>query len=195
MTSRCRRSGIPAATPIALASTRRRARGRPTTPRAACRLGRVPSRSLPARARTASRTTRVGRPRAWPGRSDGRWQACGTASTSRSTPTRCCSWVRSTPRRSPTKAGAARISRAICTRTSACRSTRSLPSDDHGEGTNLRFSKSAPARGALVAKFPSIEEIHIVVAGGTAGRFSMAIPGWLGTRNGSRPLTRLIESN
>ncbi len=29
----------------------------------------------------------------------------------------------------------------------------------------------------------------MVVAGGTAGRFSMAIPGWLGTRNGSRPIT------
>jgi hypothetical protein len=33
-----------------------------------------------------------------------------------------------------------------------------------------------------------------VVAGGTAGRFSVAIPGWLGTRNGSRPVTRLVEN-
>jgi len=68
-----------------------------------------------------------------------------------------------------------------------------LPTDDHGEGTNLRFSKRAPESDALVSKFPSVEELHIMVAGGTAGRFSMAVPGWLGTRNGSRPLTRLIE--
>jgi hypothetical protein len=32
-----------------------------------------------------------------------------------------------------------------------------------------------------------------VVAGGTAGRFSMAIPGWLGTKNGSRPVTVAIR--
>ncbi len=41
----------------------------------------------------------------------------------------------------------------------------------------------------MIAKFPSPEELHVLVAGGTAGRFSMAIPGWLGTRNGSRPIT------
>jgi hypothetical protein len=67
------------------------------------------------------------------------------------------------------------------------------PTDDHGEGSNLRFSRTGPSPETLVPKFPSIEEIHIMVAGGTAGRFSMAVPGWLGTRNGSRPLTRLIE--
>ena len=33
----------------------------------------------------------------------------------------------------------------------------------------------------------------LVVAGGTAGRFSAAIPGWLGTRNGSRPVTRPVD--
>jgi hypothetical protein len=68
-----------------------------------------------------------------------------------------------------------------------------LPSEEHGEGTNLRFSQEAMAPEALVPKFPSTEELHILVAGGTAGRFSMAIPGWLGTRNGSRPLTRPIH--
>jgi hypothetical protein len=68
-----------------------------------------------------------------------------------------------------------------------------LPSEEHGEGTNLRFSREAMAPEALVPKFPSTEELHILVAGGTAGRFSMAIPGWLGTRNGSRPLTRPIH--
>ena len=68
-----------------------------------------------------------------------------------------------------------------------------LPDEAHGEGTNLRFAKAPPAPETLVSKFPSVEELHILVAGGTAGRFSMAIPGWLGTKNGSRPLTRLID--
>ena len=68
-----------------------------------------------------------------------------------------------------------------------------LPDDQHGEGTNLRYGKTTPDPEALIPKFPSPEEIHIVVAGGTAGRFSVAIPGWLGTRNGSRPISRTIE--
>jgi hypothetical protein len=64
------------------------------------------------------------------------------------------------------------------------------PAEDNGEGTNLRFAKgAAPAPDEMIPKFPSPEELHVVVAGGTAGRFSMAIPGWLGTRNGSRPIT------
>jgi len=69
-----------------------------------------------------------------------------------------------------------------------------LPDDDHGESTNLRFAKEPPAPDALISKFPSPEEIHIVVAGGTAGRFSVAIPGWLGTKNGSRPVSRAVEN-
>jgi hypothetical protein len=65
-----------------------------------------------------------------------------------------------------------------------------LPDEDSGEGTNLRFAKGAPpGPDQLIPKFPSPQEIHVIVAGGTAGRFSMAIPGWLGTRNGSTPLT------
>ena len=68
------------------------------------------------------------------------------------------------------------------------------PDEDHGEGTNLRFARTPPAAGAMIPKFPSAEEIHIVVTGGTAGRFSMAIPGWLGTRNGSRPVSRAVDS-
>ena len=65
-----------------------------------------------------------------------------------------------------------------------------LPGADHGEGTNLRFSKGAePNPEELIPKFPSVAEIHVVVTGGTAGRFSMAVPGWLGTRNGSTPIT------
>ncbi|MEK7714385.1 MAG: hypothetical protein AAB387_02905, partial [candidate division NC10 bacterium] len=68
-----------------------------------------------------------------------------------------------------------------------------LPDDEHGEGTNLRFGKTPPPPDAMVSKFPSPEEIHIVVAGGTAGRFSVAIPGWLGTKHGSQPVTRPIK--
>ncbi len=68
-----------------------------------------------------------------------------------------------------------------------------LPDAAHGEGTNLRFARTPPAPDALISKFPSPEEIHVLVAGGTAGRFSMAIPGWLGSKNGSRPVTRLVE--
>jgi hypothetical protein len=45
----------------------------------------------------------------------------------------------------------------------------------------------------MISKFPSTEELHVVVAGGTAGRFSVAIRGRLGTRNGSRPVTRAVQ--
>ncbi len=68
-----------------------------------------------------------------------------------------------------------------------------LPDDDHGEATNLRFARTPPAPDEWIPKFPSPAELHVVVAGGTAGRFSMAIPGWLGTKNGSRPVTRAID--
>jgi hypothetical protein len=67
--------------------------------------------------------------------------------------------------------------------------------DDHGETTILQYSRTAPAPDTLVPKFPSPEEIHVVVAGGTAGRFSVAIPGWLGTKNGSQPVTRAIDAD
>jgi hypothetical protein len=59
----------------------------------------------------------------------------------------------------------------------------------------LRYGLGAPPGDEMIPKFPSPEEIHIVVSGGTAGRFSMAVPGWLGTKNGSRPVTRTVESN
>jgi hypothetical protein len=70
-----------------------------------------------------------------------------------------------------------------------------LPDARHGEGTNLRFAGVPPSPDAMIAKFPSPEEIHVLVAGGTAGRFSVAIPGWLGTRNGSCPVTRAVENH
>ncbi|HXH82828.1 MAG TPA: hypothetical protein VNN07_07870 [Candidatus Tectomicrobia bacterium] len=67
------------------------------------------------------------------------------------------------------------------------------PDESHGEGSNLRFARQRPAPDDLVPKFPSPDAIHILVAGGTAGRFSVAIPGWLGTKNGSRPVTRPVD--
>jgi hypothetical protein len=71
---------------------------------------------------------------------------------------------------------------------------RLKPDEDSGEGTNLRFAKGGePAANQPIPKFPSPEELHVVVAGGTAGRFSMVIPGWLGTKNGSRPVTVAIR--
>jgi hypothetical protein len=70
------------------------------------------------------------------------------------------------------------------------------PAEDNGEGTNLRFTKGVePAPAQMIPKFPSPEDLHVLVAGGTAGRFSMAIPGWLGTRNGSRPITVPIRDS
>jgi hypothetical protein len=70
-----------------------------------------------------------------------------------------------------------------------------LPDPEHGEGTNLRYTATPPSADALIPKFPSPDELHIVVAGGTAGRFSAAIPGWLGSPHGSRPVTRVVESD
>jgi len=70
-----------------------------------------------------------------------------------------------------------------------------IPDAENGEGTNLRFARGGePDPDELIPKFPSVDEIHVVVAGGTAGRFSMAIPGWLGTKNGSAPITVPIRN-
>jgi hypothetical protein len=46
----------------------------------------------------------------------------------------------------------------------------------------------------LIPKFPSVEEIMVVVAGGTAGRFSAVVPGWMGGEIGAQPVTRAIEA-
>ena len=68
-----------------------------------------------------------------------------------------------------------------------------LPDEASGEGTNLRFLPDPPAPDELIPKFASVEDLHVVVAGGTAGRFSVVIPGWLGTKNGSRAVTKGIQ--
>jgi hypothetical protein len=69
-----------------------------------------------------------------------------------------------------------------------------LPDARGGESSILRFRPNPPSPDVLVPKFPSPEDIHVVVAGGRAGRFSCALPGWLATRNGSRLVTRRIEA-
>jgi hypothetical protein len=60
-----------------------------------------------------------------------------------------------------------------------------------GRLKNLALEGHAPDD--RIAKFPSPEEIVIIVAGGTAGRFSAVVPGWMGGEMGSRPVTRRIE--
>jgi len=68
------------------------------------------------------------------------------------------------------------------------------PGPDGAESGRLKDMLGAPGPEALVPKFPSVEEIVIVVAGGTAGRFSAVVPGWMGGEMGSRPVTRVIEA-
>jgi hypothetical protein len=67
------------------------------------------------------------------------------------------------------------------------------PGPDGAESSRLRDPVSAADPEALVPKFPSVEEIVVVVAGGTAGRFSAVVPGWMGGEMGSRPVTRVID--
>jgi hypothetical protein len=68
-----------------------------------------------------------------------------------------------------------------------------LPGPDGAEGARLRPEEPPRGPDDLVPKFPSPEELMIVVAGGTAGRFSVAIPGWLGGKHGSQPVTRPVQ--
>lgn len=73
------------------------------------------------------------------------------------------------------------------------RPARELASDALGaESGRLKDGLGALEPDALVPKFPSRDEIMIVVAGGTAGRFSAVVPGWMGGEIGSRPITRRI---
>jgi hypothetical protein len=66
------------------------------------------------------------------------------------------------------------------------------PGPDGAETGRLREGLSGIASDERIPKFPSPEEIMIVVAGGTAGRFSAVVPGWMGGELGSRPVTRRI---
>ena len=63
------------------------------------------------------------------------------------------------------------------------------PGPDGAETGRLKNLLEGRAPDERVPKFPSVDEILIVVAGGTAGRFSAVVPGWMGGDLGSRPVT------
>jgi hypothetical protein len=67
------------------------------------------------------------------------------------------------------------------------------PGPDGAETGRLKNLLEGRAPDERIPKFPSPDEIVIVVAGGTAGRFSAVVPGWMGGELGSRPVTRRIE--
>jgi len=67
------------------------------------------------------------------------------------------------------------------------------PGPDGAESGRLAIGDGPTDPARPVPKFPSIDEIVIVVAGGTAGRFSAVVPGWMGGELGSRPVTRAID--
>ncbi len=71
------------------------------------------------------------------------------------------------------------------------------PGRDGGEGFGaslLRaFEKSGVVVDGYVRKFRSPDSILLVVAGGTAGRFSVAIPGWVADDLGSTPVSKRIS--
>jgi hypothetical protein len=68
-----------------------------------------------------------------------------------------------------------------------------VPGPDGAESGRLKDVVGQADPETRIPKFPSPEEILIVVAGGTAGRFSAVVPGWMGGEIGSRPVTRPID--
>jgi hypothetical protein len=66
------------------------------------------------------------------------------------------------------------------------------PGPDGAESGRLKSAAGSDPN-ALVPKFPSVDEITIVVAGGTAGRFSAFVPGGMGGEIGAHPVTRPID--
>jgi len=70
------------------------------------------------------------------------------------------------------------------------------PGKEGGEGFGAALLKAGGSKGFVVGdrvrKFRSPDSIFVVVAGGTAGRFSVAIPGWVADDLGSTPVTKKI---
>jgi hypothetical protein len=70
------------------------------------------------------------------------------------------------------------------------------PGKDGGEGFGAALLGSFENSGIIVdgyvRKFRSPDSILVVVAGGTAGRFSVTIPGWVADDLGSTPVTKKI---
>jgi hypothetical protein len=67
------------------------------------------------------------------------------------------------------------------------------PGFDGAETSRLKDLLGTAQPDDRIPKFPSPAEIMVVVAGGTAGRFSAVVPGWMGGEIGSSPVTRAIE--
>ena len=71
------------------------------------------------------------------------------------------------------------------------------PGKEGGEGFGTALLKMGGDKGFVVGdrvrKFRSPDSIFVVVAGGTAGRFSVAIPGWVAEDLGSTPVTKRIQ--
>jgi hypothetical protein len=71
-----------------------------------------------------------------------------------------------------------------------------LADDDSGEGIQPSwYGPNGPdeeKRNSIVPKFRSPDQIHIVVAGGEAGKFTTIYGGWAGGAIGSIPVTRKI---
>jgi hypothetical protein len=71
------------------------------------------------------------------------------------------------------------------------------PGKGGGEGFGANLLRAFENRGLVVngyvRKFRSPDSLLVVVAGGTAGRFSVAIPGWVADDLGSTPVTKRIK--
>ena len=70
------------------------------------------------------------------------------------------------------------------------------PGKEGGEGFGASLLRAGSDKGFVVGdrvrKFRSPDSLLVVVAGGTAGRFSVAIPGWVADDLGSTPVTKRI---
>lgn len=69
-----------------------------------------------------------------------------------------------------------------------------LPDDDSGHAISPPYNSWDPAQLEQPApKFKSAGNIHLVVAGGEAGKFSAILGGWVSGPGGSMPVSRRIE--
>ncbi len=68
-----------------------------------------------------------------------------------------------------------------------------LATEDAGGGIPARRALSEEQLGQRVPKFRNASNIHIVVAGGEAGKFSAVFAGWASGPGGSMPVSRKIE--
>ncbi len=69
-----------------------------------------------------------------------------------------------------------------------------LPDEETGHAINVSHSNfSGEQLNQRMPKFKSLDNIHIVVAGGDAGKFSAILGGWVSGAGGSVPVSRQIE--